>query len=126
MAAGKITVTGRKKLCMAHAGDAVLPKLKYMAVGNGGLDGAGNPLEISGSEAGLYSELLKKELATHTYPDDSTCRYSMRLEKHELSGESISEMGLFDEEGDLVAYKNFLPKLKDADMEFIFDMDEKF
>ena len=36
------------------------------------------------------------------------------------------ELGLFDADGDLVAYKTFLPKGKDDDMEFIFDMDEIF
>ena len=39
---------------------------------------------------------------------------------------NISEQGLFDSDGDLIAYKTFLPKGKDDDMEFIFDMDEVF
>ena len=43
-----------------------------------------------------------------------------------MSNQSISELGLYDEENDLVAIKTFLPKGKDEDMEFIFDMDEIF
>ena len=50
----------------------------------------------------------------------------MRLGKEELADQTISEQGLFDAEGDLIAYKTFLPKGKDGDMEFIFDMDEIF
>ena len=46
--------------------------------------------------------------------------------KEELANQSISEQGLFDEDGDLVAYITFLPKGKDEGMVFIFDMDEIF
>ncbi len=126
MATGKITETGRKKLCMAHAGDMTLPKIMYMAVGDGGLDGEGNPTAIIGTEISLSHELLRREIDSHAYPEGTTCRYSLRLGKNELAGEQISEMGLFDEEGELVAYKNFLPKGKDSDMEFVFELDEIF
>ena len=50
----------------------------------------------------------------------------MRLSKTELANQNISEQGLFDADGDLVAYKTFLSKGKDDDLEFIFDMDEIF
>ena len=50
----------------------------------------------------------------------------MKLEKNELANEYISEQGLVDSDGDLVAYKTFLPKGKDEDMEFVFSMDEIF
>lgn len=35
-------------------------------------------------------------------------------------------MGLFDTEGDMVAYKTFAEKIKDDDMEFVFNMKEIF
>lgn len=126
MAVGKITEVGRKKLCMAHAGDATLPRITHIAVGNGGLDSSGNPVAVLGTEVSLASELLRKQLDSHTYPVETTCRYAIRIGKSELVGCSISEIGLFDEEGDLVAYKNFLPKGKDSDMEFVFELDEIF
>lgn len=126
MAVGKITETGRKKLCKAHAGDATLPRITHIAVGNGGLDSTGNPVAILGTEVSLASELLRKTIDSHTYPVETTCRYAIRIGKSELVGCSISEIGLFDEEGDLVAYKNFLPKGKDSDMEFVFELDEIF
>lgn len=126
MAQGVITTIGRKKLCQAHAGDIPLPKIMYMAFGNGGIDGAGNVLSTNGEEISLRNELMKKKIDSHSYPDDTTCRYSVRLSKEDLAGENISEQGLYDESGDLIAYKTFLPKGKDDDMEFVFEMDEEF
>lgn len=126
MAQGVITAAGRKKLCQAHAGDAVLPAIAQMAFGAGGADSSGEVIAATGEEVSLRDELLRKDVDAHTYPEETTARYSTRLGKAELANQSISEMGLFDAEGDLVAYKTFLPKGKDADMEFVFDMDEIF
>lgn len=128
MAQGVITETGRKKLCKAHAGDMVLPVITQMAFGDGGIGEDGAVIETTGTEAGLKHELLKKDIDSHTYPDEkeTTCKYSIRLSKTELANQNISEMGLFDADGDLVAYKTFLAKGKDDDMEFVFDMNEIF
>ncbi len=127
MAQGMITIKAREDFAKAHAGDITLPKVKYMAFGNGGLDSEGNPIPATGEEVALRSELLRKEIDSHSYPETTTtCRYSVRLDKTELANQVISEQGLFDENGNLVAYKTFLEKGKDDDMEFIFDMDEIF
>ena len=106
MAQGVITEIGRKKLCRAHSGDQTLPAITQMAFGSGGVDADGNVIETTGAE--------------------TACRYTVRLSKTELANQNISEQGLFDADGDLVAYKTFLSKGKDDDMEFIFDMDEIF
>ncbi len=126
MAQGVITKIGREKLCKAHAGDITLPVITQMAFGNGGVDGSGTVIATTGEEVTLRNELLRKNIDSHTFPITTTGRYSVRLGKEELADQNISEMGLFDAEGDLVAYKTFLPKGKDGDMEFIFDMDEIF
>lgn len=126
---GIATEIGRRKLCQAHAGDRALPKIRYMAFGNGGIDEeTGEVLEPTGEETSLRGELLRRKIDSHSYTDEkrTTCRYTVRLGKPELANESISELGLYDEEGELVAIKRFLPKGKDEDMEFIFDMDEIF
>lgn len=125
---GVITVTGRRKLCMAHAGDAELPAITRMAWGSGGVDSDGQPLATTGNEIGLYQELMAKDIESHVYvgEGETTCRYTATLEAGDLSGESISEMGLYDADGDLVAYRTFLPKGKDADILQIYDMDEIF
>lgn len=126
MAQGVITKTGREKLCKAHAGDITLPAITQMAFGSGGVDESGAVIATTGEEVSLRTELLKKDIDSHTYPITTTGRYSVRLGKEELADQTISEQGLFDAEGDLIAYKTFLPKGKDGDMEFIFDMDEIF
>ena len=126
MANAVMTKAGREKLCKAHAGEAALPAITQMALGKGGVDAEGNVLEVTGEETGLKQQLVKREIDGYSFPDSTTCRYSLRLEKAELVNESISEQGLFDEEGTLIAYRTFSPKGKDADMEFVFDMDEMF
>lgn len=128
MAQGVITETGRKKLCRAHSGDQSLASITQMAFGSGGVDADGNVIETTGAETALRTELLKKDVDSHAYTDEkeTTCRYTVRLGRAELAGENISEQGLFDADGDMIAYKTFLPKGKDDDMEFIFDMDEVF
>ncbi len=125
---GVITAAGRKKLCMAHAGDMQLPPVTKMAWGNGGVDDTGQPIATTGNEISLYSELLSKDIESHAYVNEgqTTCRYTAVLEAGELDGEEISEMGLYDADGDLVAYRTFLRKGKDSDIPQIYDMDEIF
>ena len=125
---GVITAVGRKKLCMAHAGDIVLPVITQMAWGSGGADETGQPLDTTGNEIGLYQELLRKDIESHVYVNEgqTTCRYTATLEAGELDNSYISEMGLYDEDGDLIAYRTFMRKGKDADIPQIYDMDEIF
>ena len=125
---GIITVIGRKKLCKAHAGDITLPPITQIAWGDGGVTEDGVPKATTGNEISLYNELLKKNISGHMYPveDETTCRYSGILDKGELTGKEISEMGLYDSDGDLIAYRTFLRKGKDEDIPLIFDMDEVF
>lgn len=125
---GVITVTARKKLCESHAGDRELPKIAKIAWGDGGVEEDGTPKTASGNEIGLYHELLKKDVESHVYVGENhtTCRYTATLEAGELTGKEISEMGLFDADGDLVAYRTFMRKGKDADIPQIYDMDEIF
>lgn len=126
MAVGVMTVKGREKICKAHAGDLTLPQITYMAFGSGGVNEGGSVIETTGNETELGKELLRKTISSHSFIQPATMRYTVRIEKAELANQSISEMGLFDSEGDLVAYKTFLPKGKDGDMEFEFNMDEIF
>lgn len=125
---GVITAVGRKKLCMAHAGDIELPVITQMAWGSGGADETGQPIDTTGNEIGLYQELLRKDIESHSYVNEgkTTCRYTATLEAGELDNSYISEMGLYDEDGDLVAYRTFMRKGKDADIPKIYDMDEIF
>ena len=83
---GVITAVGRKKLCMAHAGDIELPVITQMAWGSGGADETGQPIDTTGNEIGLYQELLRKDIESHSYVNEgkTTCRYTATLEAGEL------------------------------------------
>lgn len=118
-----ITVTGRRKMAQARAGVATLPKIVGIALGNGGVDTEGNVLAPGET---LNNELLRREADSITPVSETSYRFSLCLSKDELAGEAISEMALYDEDGDIVAVKNFSVKGKDADMEMIFEIDDTF
>lgn len=120
-----MTIKGREKLCKAHAGDMVLPAIKYIAFGTGGVDENRNPLPVTGEEIALREEQYRMELQ-HSYPIPTTCEYLSTLNKEDLPNMYISELGFFDEEGDLVMYSTFMEKGKDDDMMFDFNIQEIF
>lgn len=126
MAEAVITVKGREKMCRAHAGDISLPPVKYIAFGDGGTDDAGNPYPMTGEEVALRHELLRMEVNEHGYPVPTTCEYKAGLKKEQLANMYISEIGLFDEENDLIMYRTCLRKGKDEDMLFDFSIQEIF
>lgn len=124
-----ITTIAREKLVKARAGDITLPAIVGMAFGDGGVDSSGNVITLATTQAELVNELLRKTLDTedgHTYPSSMTCRYKCTLTESELAGTEISEIGLYDSDGDIVAIKNFARKGKDDDIEMSFTVDDIF
>lgn len=124
-----ITTTARHKLVQARAGDITLPAIVGMAFGDGGVDSSGNVLTPTASQTALNNQLLRKVLDAvdgHTYPDNYTCRYKCTLSEAELAGKEISEIGLYDSAGDIVAIKNFMRKGKDSGLELSFTIDDIF
>lgn len=121
-----ITKAARMKMVRARSGDVPLPKVVGMAFGNGGVDASGTikpPLE---GQTALFHELYRKEIQSHSYPDDTTCEYVCTLNESELAGEEISEVGLYDEDGDILCIKTFARKGKDDDVEQTYTLDDKF
>lgn len=100
------------KNCVGHMQGPDTASNHPDGLGSGGVDADGNVIEPTGTETALKAELLKKDIGSHSYTDDkeTTCRYTVRLGKAELANQNISEQGLFDSDGDLIAYKTFLPK----------------
>lgn len=126
MAEAIITKTGRKKMVQARAGYISLPPIVGMAFGDGGLNEDGEVMEPSDEQEALNSELGRKAISGYTFVDDLTCRYTCTLDESELEGAVISELALYDEEGDLVVIKNFSGKGKDGDLEMTFNVDDCF
>ena len=126
MADAVITLKARKKMVQARAGAITLPPIVGMVFGTGGVDEAGMPVAPSGSDEGLKQEIFRKELDSYTFTDDTTCRYLCTLEVGERDNEEISEIGLYDSEGDITAIKTFKKKGKDSDLEMTFRIDDIF
>lgn len=119
-----ITMKAREKMLKARAGEQTLPKITGFAFGNGGADSEGNVIAPLESQNSLNNELLRKEIDGYTFISNLVCQYSCTLEKEELVGCKISEIALYDEEGDLVAIKNCMSKGKDDDLEMTFQIDD--
>lgn len=126
MADAVVTLAARKKMVQARAGEAPLPKIIGVAFGSGGVGENGEVLTPDGTQTALKQELLRKPVDKYTFLSDTKCRYECTLAEGELTGEFISEAALYDEDGDLVAVKNFLPKGKDDDLEMTIQIDDEF
>lgn len=121
-----ITKTAREKLVKARAGAIALPKITGMAFGDGGCDAGGIVLAPEEDRAELRHELYRKEIDGYRFTADTVCRYECTLMENEMAGEYISEIGLYDAEGDLVCMKSFKRKGKDDDLQMTFILDDVF
>lgn len=119
-----VTIKAREKMLKARAGELALPKIVGFAFGNGGTDSSGSVVSPTEAQNTLNNELLRKRIDGYVFQSNLVCRYSCTLGKTELAGYKISEVALYDEDGDLVAIKNCLPKGKDDDLEMTFQIDD--
>lgn len=122
-----ITLKARENMVKARAGElAAMPKIIGMAFGDGGCDASGEVLAPTESQSTLRNETLRKEIDGYTFLSQTTCRYECTLAESELAGGYISEIGLYDEDGDIVCIKSFRKKGKDDDLEMTFTIDDVF
>lgn len=119
-----ITKAAREKMVKARSGAITLPAIIGMAFGDGGVDKDGNVLAPTGEQ--LQHELYRKEIDGYSFPDDTVCRYECTLAENEMVGAEISELGLYDSEGDIVCIKTFKRKGKDDDVEQTYSVDDIF
>lgn len=121
-----ITKKARMKLVKARAGAITLPKVVGMAFGNGGVMADGTVIAPPDTQTALANELLRKPVDKYSFPEDCICRYECTLLENELAGQEISEIGLYDEDGDIICIKNFTRKGKDDDVEQTYVLDDIF
>ena len=126
MADAVVTVVAKKKMMKARAGAIALPKVVGMAFGSGGVDTSNMVIVPTETQTTLNNELLRKAIDGYEFLSDTKCRYICTLAISELVGKYISEIALYDSDGDLVAIKNFMSKGKDSDLEITFQMDDEF
>ena len=121
-----ITKKSRENMVKARAGAIPLSKIVGMAFGDGGVDLSGNVVAPTKDQIELKNELFRKEIENYRFPDDTTCQYVCVLTENELAGSDISEIGLYDENGDLACIKTFKSKGKDDDIRMTFTLDDVF
>lgn len=121
-----ITTSARKKMVHARAGVIELPKIIGVAFGTGGVDLDGTVIAPTEMQEELYAEIYRQDIDGFEFVSDTTCRYSCTLNEDTLANTEISELGLYDEDGDLVCIKTFLPKGKDVDLIMSFSIDDVF
>ena len=123
-----ITVAARRKLVKARAGAASLPKITGMAFGDGGVDSDGHVVAPTEDQATLTHELFRKVIDGYEVLADETAtiRYECTLSADELVGAEVSEIGLYDAEGDIACIKTFPRKGKDDDEEHTYSIDDIF
>ena len=126
MAGTTVTTKAKKKMLEARAGIAALPKIVGMAFGTGGVNSSGEVIPHSADQNTLHNEVLRKAVDGYEVISDTKIRYSCTLGTDELADTYISEAGLYDADGDMVAMKAFLKKGKDSDMEAIFEVEDTF
>lgn len=73
----------------------------------------------------LKSEFLRKTIDGHTLKiNENKCEYYCTLNTNEANGKSISEIGLYDTEGDIIMIANFTAKGKDPEVYMKFEIDD--
>lgn len=121
-----ITQKTREKMLKARAEGTPISKIVGFAVGDGGVNSSGTVKKPESDQNELNHELLRKPYESYEYIDTLICRYHCLLAEGELPGAKISEVALYDADGDLVCIKNFTPKGKDADLEMSIQIDDNF
>lgn len=121
-----VTEQRRKDLVKASSGDILLPTIVGMAFGDGGCDNDGNVITPTEVQSELNHEIYRKEVDGHSFVSETTCRYECSLSSSELADQNISEIGLYDSNGNLVNIKTFKSKGKDSDLEMTFTVDDVF
>lgn len=126
MSESVVTTVAKEKMVKARAGVLPLSPIRGMAFGDGAINNAGDVMVPTPDQTALNNELLRKDIDGFKEMSNICYRYTCTLAEKELGGKNISEIGLIDADGDLIAVKNFLQKGKDDDMEMIFEIDDQF
>ena len=103
-----ITKIRRKKMAEASHTTGTVAKITHIA-----------------ENVALKKEVVRKPYTSSTKTSDTSYEYTIKLEEDELVGTFISEMALIDEDGDVVAFSNFLAKGKD-ETEVTFTIEDNY
>ena len=102
-----------------------IAKITHIALGSGGVNADGTVIVPLAENVELKSEVVRKPYTSSAKTSDTSYEYTIKLEENELVGTFISEMALIDEDGDVVAFSNFLAKGKD-ETEVTFTIEDNY
>lgn len=120
-----ITKIRRKKMAEASHTTGTVAKITHIALGSGGVNADGTVIVPLAENVALKKEVVRKPYTSSTKTSDTSYEYTIKLEEDELVGTFISEMALIDEDGDVVAFSNFLAKGKD-ETEVTFTIEDNY
>lgn len=116
MAEAVTALSYRQRLAKQAAGGPAVPKIAFMAFGDGGHDNATlEAKQPSENQDALNHEVLRKPLIAVSQEDPLSVTGRGMIENDDLVGVRISEAALFDQDGNIVGIKNFGPKVKESD-----------
>lgn len=118
------TKTAKKNMLLARAGMQSLPKVKWVAFGDGGIDANGDVRTPYEDQESLNAEISRKEVQSKEVVSDTEIVYKVTLAAGELTGKKISEIALIDENGNVITIKTFRPKVKDEDVSLTFSISD--
>lgn len=121
------TVAARAKFASAHGQGTPVAKVVQVGWGDGGYDSElDEVIEPSPNATIVPGEFLRKNINDISMLDTITIRYMISLEKNEGNDYNVSSCGLYDENGVLIALKNFFPRVKDDETLITIQWDEQF
>lgn len=121
------TNKAREKFAKAHAGVAPLPAITHVGWGTGGHDPSTRlPITPTPEINTIPGEIKRKSIKGTEFPVPTTVRIFVDLLYTESGDSEISCCGLYDADGDLVAWKTFKPKSMDEETTLEIDWDEQF
>lgn len=120
-----ITKIRRKKMAEASHTTGKIARITHIALGSGGVNEAGEVIEPLPENIKLNHEVVRKPYTSSTKKSETSYEYLIKLEENELIGTYISELALIDEDGDVVAFSNFLSKGKD-ETETTFTVEDNY
>ena len=118
------TIKAKKKMLLARAGLQDLTRITQMAFGSGGVDDFGEVLQPDEDQEELVNEICRKDIKKIEVVSDTKISYYCTIGESELTNAELSELALVDEEGDLMAIKNFKAKGKDSDFSMTFKIND--
>lgn len=123
------TKKARQLFAKAHLDGSTIPKIKLIGWGDGGVDAQGSILMPSEDLTQVPGEFRKTEVITSTLPTEDGMQVRFKAElfcDETIVGKKLSSCGIYDENENLIAIKNFTIKTLDEDTKFTVEWDEQF